>query len=136
MNDVDVRSRNESQLEAFFEAIGDADFEALAEICDPDFVAELPYSEPPERLEGFAAYRAAVEPSLAIFRFRLRLDRLHPAIDPDLLIAEYTGEGTAVPTGKPYHNTYIGILRFSKGRLIFLREFFNPKLADVALEAD
>jgi len=136
LDDLDVRLANEAQLAAFFDAIGDADFGALGSICAPDFVAELPYSDPPQRFEGFAAYRAAVEPSLSIFRFRLSLDRLHPAVDPDLLIAEYTGEGIAVPTGKPYSNTYIGILRFSEGRLVFLREFFNPKLADVALEAD
>ena len=116
--------------------ISDADFAALESVCTPDFLAELPYSDPPTRLEGFAAYRAAVEPTLEILRFRLSLTALHPGLDPDLLIAEYTSEGIAKPTGKPYRNVYIGLFRFRDGRLCGLREFFNPLPALESLSVD
>ena len=129
------RERNEATLRRFVEGIGAADFETLAAVCSEDFIAELPYSDPPQRLEGFRAYREAVEPSLAIFRFRLELQALHPGLDPDLIVAEYTSEGIAVPTGKPYRNVYIGVFRFREGRLAGLREFFNPVLATRSLSA-
>ena len=130
------RSRNENLLKDFLEAISETDFPRLEEICAPDFKVELPYNDPPTHLEGFAAYREAVEPSLEIFRFRLDLAEIHEGRDPDLLFAEYTSDGIAVPTGKPYRNTYIGVFKFREGRLASLREFFNPAIATEALAAD
>jgi ketosteroid isomerase-like protein len=129
-------SRNEKLLRAFLEAVSTTDFHRLEEICSSDFVLELPYNDPPTHLEGFAAYRAAVEPSLEVFRFRLDLGEIHEGRDPDLLFAEYTSDGIAVPTGKPYRNTYIGVFRFREGRLVSLREFFNPAIAAEALAAN
>ena len=53
-----------------------------------------------------------------------------------LLIAEYTSDGIAVPTGKPYRNVYIGIWRFRDRRICGIREFFNPALTAEALTPD
>ncbi len=117
-------------------AIGTADFDALESLCTADLEVELPYSEPPKRLVGFPAYRSAIGPSLEIFRFELALTRVHPGLDPDLLVAEYTSDGTAIPTGKPYRNVYIGLFRFRDGRICGLREFFNPVPATKALSRD
>ena len=137
MAEVNSRmSRNEKLLRAFLEAVSTTDFHRLEEICSADLAVELPYNDPPTHLEGFAAYRAAVEPSLEIFRFRLDLGEIHEGRDPDLLFAEYTSDGIAVPTGKPYRNTYIGVFRFREGRLVSLREFFNPAIAAEALAAN
>ena len=136
MRDLDRRERNQRAITEFMEAIGMRDFDALASICTEDFVAELPYSDPPARYEGFEAYRSVVAPQLEIFRFTLALSEIHPALDPDLIVAEYTSEGTATPTGKPYRNVYIGLFRFRAGRICALREFFNPLLGIRALEVD
>ncbi|MBJ18263.1 MAG: hypothetical protein GY910_05175 [bacterium] len=130
------RIRNRAAMEAFMAAVGAADFAALASICTEDFEAELPYSDPPARHEGFAAYRSAVEPALEILRFELTLEKIHVGLDPDLLIAEYTSAGKAILTGKPYRNVYIGIYRFREGRICGLREFFNPVLATESLTSD
>jgi len=136
MQDEARRDRNRRAIEAFMAAIGAADFVALGSICTEDFVVELPYSDPPLRTEGFSAYRSAVEPSLAIFRFNLSLTEIHPGLDPDHLVAEYTSDGMAIPTGKPYRNVYIGVYRFREGRICGLREFFNPILAEKSLASD
>lgn len=130
------RHRNQRVMERFMAAVGRADFAELESLCHPDFVAELPYSDPPKRLEGFAAYRAEVEPALETFRFELELTAVHAADDPDLLVAEYTSAGKAIPTGKPYRNVYIGLWRFREGRITGLREFFNPLCAIEALTPD
>ena len=124
-----IREQNQQVMEAFMAAVGARDFAALEEICQPDLVVELPYSDPPKRLEGFAAYRDAIGVALEIFQFQLTLTAVHPGLDPDLLIAEYTSEGVATPTGKPYRNVYIGIWRFRDGQLASLREFFDPMRA-------
>ncbi len=127
------REKNRQAMENFMAAIGAQDFVALEAVCQPDLLVELPYSNPPQRLDGFAAYRAAVEPSLEIFRFSLSVTALHEMTDPDALVAEYTSDGIAVPSGKPYRNVYIGIWRFRDGRVAGLREFFNPDRATQAL---
>lgn len=132
----EIREQNQQVLQAFMTAVGARDFASLETICQPDFVAELPYSDPPRRLEGFAAYRDAIEIALEIFDFRLTLTALHPGLDPDLLIAEYTSDGIATPTGKPYRNVYIGLFRFRDGRLTWLREFYDPTRATAALSPE
>jgi ketosteroid isomerase-like protein len=73
---------------------------------------------------------------LETLRFRLRLETIHPGLDPDLLVAEYTSDGIAKPTGKPYRNVYIGLYRFRDGRLCGLREFYNPVPALESLSVD
>ena len=136
MEDEVRRDGNRQTIKAFMAAISATDFEALGSVCTEDIVVELPYGDPPLRLEGLTAYRSAIEPSLAIFRFGLTLTEIHPGLDPDLLVAEYTSEGTAIPTGKPYRNIYIGIYRFREGRICGLREFYNPELATKSLASD
>jgi ketosteroid isomerase-like protein len=136
MEEQDHRNRNRKTLDQFMSAIGGRDFAALESICTSDLVAELPYSDPPARFEGFHAYRSGVSPLLEIYRFSLSLSEIHSSLDPDLIVAEYTSEGTAIPTGKPYRNVYIGLFRFREGRICHLREFFNPLLGIRALESD
>ena len=135
MRDLDRRERNQRAITEFMEAIGMRDFDALASICTEDFVAELPYSDPPARFAGFEAYRAGVAPKLEVFHFTLSTTQIHLGLEPDLIVAEYAGEGTAIPTGKPYRNIYIGVFRFRGGRICGLREFFNPTLGIRALES-
>jgi ketosteroid isomerase-like protein len=123
-------------MERFMAAIGSRDWTELRAVCSDDFVLEMPYGDPLQRLEGLDAYLGYVEPALEVFRFELSIERVHDCLDPDQLIAEYTSEGIATPTGKPYRNGYIGVWRFRGGRLRSLREYFNPAVAAAALEPD
>ena len=136
MRDLDRRERNQRAITEFMEAIGMRDFDALASICTEDFVAELPYSDPPARFAGFEAYRAGVAPKLEVFHFTLSTTQIHLGLEPDLIVAEYAGEGTAIPTGKPYRNVYIGVWRFAGGKVASLREFYDPLVAGRALDPD
>ena len=134
--DDGLRVRNQAVLERFFAAVSAGDLAGMAELCTGDLVAEMPYNDPPMHFESFAEYRSFVEPALELLKFTLSLDRLHACLDPATLIAEYTSDGTAIPTGKPYRNVYIGIWRFREGRICGLREFFNPALTVEALTPD
>ncbi len=101
-----------------------------------DLLAEMPYSDPPKRFESLAEYKSFVEPALEMLKFTLSLERVHSCTDPSMLIAEYTSDGIAIPTGKPYRNVYIGIWRFREQRICGIREFFNPALTAEALTPD
>jgi ketosteroid isomerase-like protein len=134
--DNDLRARNQALLERFFGAVGAGDIAMMQTLCTEDLVAEMPYNDPPMRFESFAEYRSFVEPAFDLLQFTLALDRVHVCTDPSMLIAEYTSDGTALPTGKPYRNVYIGIWRFRAGRICGIREFFNPALTTEALTPD
>jgi len=129
----DQRRSNFTCLEGFFAALSRQDLEAARPFCHEDFVLEMPYADPPVRLEGFEAYRASVEVAFRTFVFELTLGESNDCLDPDLLIVEYTSAGEAVPTGQPYANHYIGLWRFRDGRIAFGREFYNPDAARKAL---
>jgi ketosteroid isomerase-like protein len=58
---------------------------------------------------------------------------VYDCIDPDTLVLEYTSDGRVTTTGKPYRNSYVGIVRFREGAICFQREYHNPLAARRAL---
>ena len=136
MSDDETRRRNRELLERSFEAVGRGDVAGQLSSCTDDMVLELPYADPPVRLEGKEAIRAHVGPALETFRFRLKLTAVYDCADPDLLVAEYTSEGQVTTTGRDYRNSYIGIVRFRDGLICFQREYYNPVVAARALQTE
>ncbi len=136
MTDEETRSKNRRLVEGSFAAVGRGDVAAQLEHCADDIVLELPYADPPVRLQGKEAIRAHVEPALEIFRFVLEITSVYECLDPDTLILEYTSEGTVTSTGKGYRNSYVGVVRFRDGLICFQREYYNPAVAARALTAD
>ena len=127
------RKENLACLEGVFAALGRQDLAASQQFCHPDFAMELPYADPPTRVEGFGNYAAYVAVAFETFTFELSIEEVHDCIDPDLLIVEYTSEGRAAPTGNAYQNRYIGLWRFAAGRIQSGREYYNPDAARKAL---
>jgi ketosteroid isomerase-like protein len=129
----DQRARNRAVLEQGLALLSAGDVDAHNELCSDDVLFELPYGDPPGRIEGREAVRAYLKGALAIFSMELSLTTVFATDDPDTLIAEYTSTGSVSTTGKSYANTYIGIYRFRDGRLSGVREYYNPVPAVEAL---
>lgn len=123
-------------LRSCFDAIARGDASAVVEHYSHDYVLELPYADPqvPFRLEGREAVRAYLDEAFGVFRFTLTLCEQHPSGDPDLLILEYSGEGVALTSGRPYRNLYLGLWWFRGGEICRTREYYNPAAAALALE--
>ena len=136
MSDTERRTANREVLEQAMAAIGTGDRETLANLYTEDWVLELPFSDPPKRLEGAVEIAAYLGPQMGRFEFTLLLVDVHSCVDPDLLVAEYTSEGRVTATGKPYCNTYIGLWRFRNGRICGVKEYLNPLVASDALAPD
>ncbi len=135
-NDAGRRAANRVLLERVVSLIGRGDRVALADCYTDDYVLELPYSDPPKRLEGRREIAEYVGPQLGTFVFTLMLTAVHDCVDPDLLIAEYTSDGHVSTTGKTYRNTYIALWRFRDGKVCGVKEFSNPMVAAEALDTD
>ena len=118
---------NEALLREAFDAIGRADTARLAELYADDYVLEFPYSKPePNRVEGLANVLPYLDAAFQVFRFTLTITNVYEVVGGDTLVAEYTSEGTVVPTGKPYNNTYIGVWTFRDGKVASTREYYDP----------
>jgi ketosteroid isomerase-like protein len=113
---------------------GDAD-QMLANYTD-DMVLELPYSDPPMTLRSKAEVHGYLAKAFQVFKFHLDITDVYETTDPDVLVAEYSGEGQVTTTGKPYNNSYIGVYRFRDGLISWVREFYNPIVSVRALSKD
>jgi ketosteroid isomerase-like protein len=121
-------SENELLLREAFDAIGRADTTRLGELYADDYVVEFPYGKPsPTRVEGLADVLPYLDAAFQTFRFTLTITNLLEF--GDTIVAEYTSDGTVVPTGQPYNNTYIGIWTFRDGKVASTREYYDPVVA-------
>jgi ketosteroid isomerase-like protein len=121
------------RLRRVFDAIGAADVDALGSLYADDYVLEMPYAKPaPVRVEGLAAVQEYLRRAFETFRFELTITDAWE-IDGGV-VAEYTSEGTVVPTGRRYANTYIGVWRFRDGLVHHTREYYDPIVAAEALQ--
>ena len=88
----------------------------------------------PVEARGAAWFRASLEASLADFApYAYRVEALHDMADPDSLIAEYSSHSAYLPTGKPYSNSYVGLLEFAGGKVTRWREYLNPQVIERVL---
>ena len=102
----------------------------------PDVVFEFPYAPAgmPKQVTG----RDALFEHMINFpkTFDVKFGDLvfHETIDPRLVVAEFHSAGTALPTGKPYEQTCISVVRTDDdGRIIHYRDYWNPLVAIEAL---
>jgi uncharacterized protein len=104
-----------------------------------DIVWELAYAPAighPARLTGREEVMRHVAWFLgAVESFRFFDVRLYAFADPQGAAAEVKAEGLIKPTGRMYHQDYVLFLRAAGGKIVFLREYFDPVRAAKALDA-
>jgi hypothetical protein len=130
-------SDNATVLKECFAAISAGDVDRLIERYTADCVLEFPYRsrEGDFAIRGREEVREYLKRALQNVAFELTLTELHPAADPDLLVAEYRAEGRLRASGRPYRNRYVGLWWFRDGRVRRTREYYDPIAAAEALAA-
>ncbi len=116
--------------------LGRGDVSAWLDMFAEDGAMEFPFAPDgyPKQVRG----KAALAAYLAGFPHRFRIDRVvtfvvHPVADPNLAIVEFSVEGTAIPTGRPYHQSYVGIITLREGKIVNYRDYWNPLTSLIAL---
>ena len=127
------RTANRELLDHVLSLFGTDQASELVNCYTPDWVLELPFADPPVRLEGGQEIGAYLASRLDTFVFTLSLTAVHECLDPDLLVVEYESDGHVTHTGRPYRNTYIALWRFRDGKVSGVKEFPNPMVAVEAL---
>ena len=107
-------------------------------LINDDIVWELPYAPGighPERLSGREAVVRHVRWFLAaVEKCRFFDVRLHAFAEPAAAVAEVRAEGLIKPTGRIYRQDYVLFIRARTGTIAFLREYFDPVRAALALD--
>jgi uncharacterized protein len=103
-----------------------------------DIVWELTYAPSlghPSRLSGRdEVVRHATWFVGTVDRFRFFDLAVHAFADPEGAVAEVKGEGLIKTTGRVYRQDYVAFLRVVRGKIAFLREYFDPVRAATALD--
>jgi ketosteroid isomerase-like protein len=90
----------------------------------------------PARLSGREeAVRHATWFVGAVENFRFFDLKVYPFADPQGAVAEVKGEGLVKATGRTYRQDYVVFLRAAEGKIAFLREYFDPARAAMAMDA-
>lgn len=71
----------------------------------------------------------------AVENFRFFDVKVYPFVDSEAAVAEFKAEGLIKSTGRIYVQNYVLFLRAAGGKIMFLREYFDPVRAARALDA-
>lgn len=102
----------------------------------PDAVLEFPFApaDVPRKVAGREALLAHMRHFPEMFDVEFVDLVFHDTIDPSLVIAEFRSTGTARPTGKPYEQTCISVVRTDDDALIaHYLDYWNPLVSIEAL---
>jgi uncharacterized protein len=99
-----------------------------------DGVQEFPYAPAgyPQRIAG----RQAIAAYLADYPRMFQLDRIvNPVFHPSgqVLILEFSVEGTALQTGRLYNQRYISVIEHREGQITRYVDYWNPLVVIEAL---
>lgn len=128
----------EQLLHLHFQTFVD-DHERWKTLISDDLVWELPFAPAlghPARLVGRDRVLEHVGWFVgAVENFRFYDLQIHPGVDAAEASAEVKAEGLIKPTGRVYQQDYVLFVRVENGKLAFIREYFDPVRAALALDA-
>ncbi|WP_116366472.1 nuclear transport factor 2 family protein [Parahaliea mediterranea] len=136
--DHTLRSHNADLFRTMLAYLGQRDYANCARYLAQDVYADWPYRPMPtipDRVTGrdnlIGYFRGEVDGSdnegLDEFTpLDYEIETLHELLDPNVLIAEYASHARHIPSGKPYNNRYVGIVRFKDDEIVYWREYVNP----------
>ncbi|MCE0538543.1 nuclear transport factor 2 family protein [Kineosporia rhizophila] len=106
------------------------------ELYTPEGVIEFPFAPTgvPTRVQGRQALLEHMRSFPQTFDVRFVDLVFHDLTDPHTAIAEFRSTGTAIPTGKPYEQTVVAVVRTDgEGRITRFVDYWNPLVAIEAL---
>jgi ketosteroid isomerase-like protein len=135
-DDDGIRLETLTLMQQYQRLLTEARFGEWIELWADDGVCEFPFASPgrPRLLQGkeqILAYMTAY-PS-RIFIEGVDKLRVHPALDPNVVVVEMTIKGRVVETEKPYNQQYVIVAETRDGKLTHYREYWNPLVSAEAL---
>jgi ketosteroid isomerase-like protein len=136
VSDVDsVRATAQETFRSHLERLSAGRIPQWVDLFTEDGVLEFPYGPDgyPKRVAGKEELLAYMKNFPEHFKVEFTDLRFHETTDPTLVIAEFKSLGTALATGRPYHQTYISVVETVDGKISRYVDFWNPLVAIEAL---
>jgi len=125
----EVRAANEKTLNQMLTYLAAEDFDSIFELWADESALEIAFMPDHElrRVEGKAnvqAFFKAVN-SGQLGEINLTVNAVMPMLDPNVFFAEYTGEAKVKTTGSTYKMDYLGLFKFSEGKIVLWKEYYD-----------
>ncbi|MEV6560478.1 nuclear transport factor 2 family protein [Nocardia sp. NPDC051756] len=135
-NDANRRAAAQHALSEHLRLTAAGRTDEWVQLFAPDAVLEFPFAPTgvPRRVTGRDELLAHMSSFPDTFDVEFVDLVFHETVDPSLVVAEFRSTGTALPTGKPYQQTCISVVRTDDDALItHYLDYWNPLVAIEAL---
>ena len=116
-------------VQRYLQTIVKKDIEGWMNLWDDNFVLEFPYAPQgrPRQIEDKATLYPYIQNVIKDLEIvSIAQPQIYLTQYPDLIIAEITGEGRLLSTGRAYRTNYVWMMRTRDGKLIHMRDYWNP----------
>lgn len=133
-----IRERAQEAFRRHLQYLSSDRIPEWVELFTEDGVLEFPYGPEgfPQKVAGKQELFEYMKNFPRHFEVRFTGLKFHETTDPTLVVAEFSSEGRAVATGRPYNQTYISVVETKDGRISRYVDFWNPLVAMKAFAAD
>lgn len=133
-----IRNAAQQTFKNHLEFLSSGRIEEWVDLFKEDGILEFPYG--PKDFPTSVSGKKELYEYMKNFpdHFEVKFDNLHfhATEEPTLVIAEFTSDGHAVSTGKPYIQKYISVVTTdNEGKIIRYVDFWNPMVALEAIDA-
>lgn len=133
-----IRNAAQQTFKNHLEFLSSGRIEEWVNLFKEDGILEFPYG--PKDFPTSVSGKKELYEYMKNFpnHFKVKFDNLHfhATEEPTLIIAEFTSDGHAVSTGKPYIQKYISVVTTDEeGKIIQYVDFWNPMVALEAIDA-
>ncbi len=125
-------------VQKLFDAMNSRKGAGMADLFVEDAEFHMPFAPDGGVIKGKAAILGLIT-GTAFNTFdplKIEIIASYPMRDPDMFAVEYKSDGKCKPTGRPYRNTYVSIVRLRGGKIALWKEYFNPLAVMDATGAD
>lgn len=127
--DEATRARILQMIGAYRTLMEQGNWDQWIDLWAEDAVLEFPFS-PPGRQRAYTG-KAQILAYMKAAACRVGVDgttalNLIPAQDPNVAVVELSTRGRAIPTGRPFNQSYVIVFETKEGKLWRYREYWNP----------
>ncbi|MFF4605119.1 nuclear transport factor 2 family protein [Streptomyces sp. NPDC001339] len=123
-----VRTQARELFARLLELLETGDIDAWVDLFHEDGVLEFPFPPPGwgTTIKGHEALLSHMKNFPEQLDVRFSDVVIHETTDPELVVAEFTGTGTALATGRPFNQTYVSLIWIKDGKVSRFKDFWNP----------
>jgi uncharacterized protein len=127
--DDEVRSGTLKLVQAYQTLIAERRLDEWIELWDDEGSCEFPFAPPGGK--RFYRGKGEIYAYMTAYPGRIAIDsvaelRVHSMLDPEAAVIELAIKGRALPSGRPYDQSYVAFLEARNSKVWRYREYWNP----------